>query len=290
MYWSGATMRMENAVDVKNADGLEIVGNEMHGFTANKTLVFQKGPANIGVECNEMYDGFTGVELRGEMGGVVENVRFVRNLMHDFPDYGLKLDGVVGADVLHNTFVDVASDGLRIENLGLDGGAVRNNLWLRTGNVDGGAFDADHNGFFDTGNVGIASPSDVNADPQLDADFHLGATSPMIDAGVDVMLRFSGAAPDIGWDETGLDACAITSGSGGAGGGPGSGGVGSGTGGGAASNGAGGSSATPVQEEESGCGCRVASRSAPPAWLLVALSALALRLASRPDRRRHTLR
>ena len=139
---------MENAVDVKDADGLLIAGNEMSGFIENKTLVFQKGPANVEVRCNLMRDGFTGVEYRGESGGTLDGITFAQNVMVGFTEYALKFDGVSSADVLSNTFVDVSSDGLRIEGAGLAAGRVRNNLWLRTGALDAGTFEADHNGYF----------------------------------------------------------------------------------------------------------------------------------------------
>jgi MYXO-CTERM domain-containing protein len=260
MRYTGAITRMENAVDVKDADGLIIADNEMSGFVQNKTLVFQKGPANIEVRCNVMFDGFTGVEFRGEDGGTVEAVSFSLNLLHDFTEYALKFDGVSSADVLSNTFVDAASDGLRIEGAGLAAGQVRNNLWVRTGSLDAGSFDADHNGFFETGSIGFSSASDVQQDPLLDATYALGAGSPMIDAGVDVGLPFSGSAPDIGAFEDGLRQCSRV-GTGGAGGaGPGSGGgtttAGSGggvTGAGGAATGASGGSERP--EEEGGCSC-----------------------------------
>jgi len=271
MYFSGALMRTENAIDVKDADGLVIFGNEMGGFPDNKVVVFQKGPINIDMQCNVMYDGFTGVEFRQEDGGTVENVIFARNLMHDYSEYALKFDGTVNAEVYNNTFVDIASDGLRIELAGLDGGSIRNNLWLRTGNVDAGNFDADHNGFFGVANIGIASPTDVNEDPMLDANFELGASSPMVDKGVDVGFPFSGAAPDIGWHEVGLESCSQP----GAGGGPatGSGGASaqSGAGVGGAQSGAGGG-ADPG--DDGGCSCRHAGqkRDLLPLLLLLGLS------------------
>jgi hypothetical protein len=260
MYFAGSIGRTENAVDVKNADGLTIFGNVMHGFPDNKVLVFQKGPANIMVECNVMYDGFTGVEFRAEDGGTVENITFVRNLMHDYSEYALKFDGTVGATVLNNTFVDIGSDGLRIEGLGLDGGTIRNNAWLRTGSIDAGSFDASYNAFFQTGAIGPSSASDVLGDPLLDANYELGAGSPLIDAGTDVGALFAGAAPDIGWREVGLDdACDLSPGGpggGGAGGGPGSGGSGSGTGAGGSGATGGGAGAS---GGEDGCSCRTAS-------------------------------
>jgi hypothetical protein len=272
LYFSGALARTENAIDVKDADGLVIYANEMHGFPDNKVVVFQKAPTNIDMQCNVMYDGFTGVEFRGEDGGIVENVLFARNLMHDHTDYALKFDGTVNAQVHNNTFVDIAGDGLRIELAGLDGGAVRNNLWLRTGTIDPGNFDADHNGFFDVANVGISSPSDVLADPLLDAAFELTTESPMIDKGVDVALPFAGTAPDLGWHEVGLDdSCAEP----GAGGGAGSGGgatTASGAGGSSAANGAGGASGE-NPGDDGGCSCRyVGTRRTSALFLLLCLS------------------
>ncbi len=302
MYFTGALSRTENALDVKNADGLVVFGNVMYGFPDNKVVVFQKGPANIDMQCNVMFDGFTGVEFRAEDGGTVENVIFARNLMHDYSSYALKFDGTVGAEVYNNTFVDIGNDGLRIELAGLDGGSVRNNLWLRTGNVDTGNFAADHNGFFEVGNNAISSGSDVEADPLLDTDYYLGAGSPMIDMGVDVGLPFAGAAPDIGWFESELEGCDIaSSSSSGTGGGSTSSGTGGGTSSGSSSSsGSGGSGASSSgsdsgasPSDDGGCGCRqVRSASAGGAaangwWLAgAALALVALRRRRRLRRRR----
>ena len=283
LYFTGALTRTENAIDVKDADGLVIFGNEMYGFPDNKIVVFQKAPIDIDMQCNALYGGFTGVEFRGEDGGTVENVVFARNLIHDQADYALKFDGVVNASVYNNTFVDIDGDGLRIELAGLTGGAVRNNLWLRTGNVDGGSFDADHNGFFSVSNVGIASPTDVLADPLLDAAYGLMTGSPAIDAGVDVGMPFSGAAPDLGAYELGLAGCDDAGGGSGSGGGSASGGS-SGTGGTSAGGGsgsaAGGGSGGggPNAEDGEGCDCRnarPAATSGAGLWLAALLLAAA---------------
>lgn len=287
IYFTGAVQRTENAIDVKNADGLIITGNAMWGFPDNKTMVFQKAPIDIHIECNVMHTGFTGVEFRGEDGGTVENVTFVRNLMHDYDSYALKFDGTVNAEVYNNTFVDAANDGLRIEGAGLDGGQVQNNLWLRTGTVESGNFTADHNGFFDVGGNDIASGSDVNADPLLDASYLLGAGSPMIDAGIDVTLPFGGSAPDIGFHEVGIDGCepAGTGGTGGGGtggtGGTGTGGAGTAGSGNSAGSGTGASGASAPAgqnpDDEGGCGCRLGEhRPAVPAGALGALLVLGL--------------
>lgn len=279
--YTGAIQRMENAIDVKDADGLVIVGNQMSGFSQNKTMVFQKAPTNIEVRCNVMYDGSTGVEFRGEMGGTVENVTFVHNLMHDFTEYALKFDGTVGATVVSNTFVDAQSDGLRIEGLSLTGGVVRNNLWLRTGGLDTGMLTADHNGFWDVGNNLIASPTDVNEDPLLDAAFHLSANSPMIDRGIETSEPFFGAAPDLGAHEVGLEACQAGSGGAGGAGGAGAGTGGAGGGSGAAGPGSGsntgsGGSGAGDPEDDSGCSCRAAGRSPASSGNAALLAAMAI--------------
>jgi hypothetical protein len=300
MFYSGAIARMENAIDVKNGDGLTIVGNHMHGFDSNKVVVFQKGPANIVMRCNVMFDGFTGVEFRAEDGGTVENVVFARNLMHDFSEYALKFDGTTNGTVQHNTFVDIGGDGLRIELAGLDGGTVQNNLWVNSGALDGGNFGADYNGLFNVGNHGFAAANDVTGDPLLDSDYLLTSGSPMIDGGASLGQPYAGSAPDIGWYELGLDACAAnanggggagaTSGAGGSSSGAGAAGASSGTtsgsGGSGAAVSAGGAGATAGPNDEGGCGCRVVatSRSGERPWALWTL-ACALGLAAR--RRRH---
>lgn len=257
LHFTGAIMRTENAIDVKNGDGVVIRNNRMHGFPDNKVVVFQKGPVNIELSCNEMYDGFTGVEFRGEDGGTVQNVVFTRNVMHDFSSYALKFDGTEQADVFNNTFVAIGSDGLRIEGAGLDGGAVRNNLWVDAGNVDAGSFDASHNGYSNA-STDIGGPDDVTGAPLLDAMYQLQDGSPMIDAGLDVGLPFAGGAPDIGWHELGGDGCDVPMG--------GTGGAGSGTGGSSTTGaGPGGASATGggggptggngAASDDGGCGC-----------------------------------
>jgi hypothetical protein len=274
MYFTGAIMRTENAIDVKNADGLIIFGNSMHSFPDNKIVVFQKGPIGIDMQCNEMYDGFTGVEFRAEDGGMVENVVFARNLMHDYASYALKFDGTLQGEVYNNTFVDIMNDGLRIEGAGLDGGMVQNNVWLRTGNIDTGNFGADHNAFFDTGNIDIGSGTDVNVDPMLDTEFKIDAGSPLADAGVDVGLLFAGLAPDLGWYETDFESCGTLPGTGGAsssGTGTASGGSGGDSSGGAGATSASGGASASGSDEEGGCGCTTpgsGDNSAHWLWLL----------------------
>lgn len=209
IYYTGAISRTENAVDVKNADGLVIRSNVMWGFGDNKTLVFQKGPANIEVTCNEMSEGFTGVEFRGEDGGTIESIVFAHNLMVGFEQYALKFDGTVGAEVFNNTFVDIDGDGLRLEEASLQQGVIQNNLWVNATQIESdGEFTADHNGFWMVADNEIGSDSDVADDPMLDANYRLVAGSPLIDAGVDVGLPFGGASPDIGWDEVDGQPCA----------------------------------------------------------------------------------
>ena len=305
IYYTGAIVRTENAVDVKDADGLVIRRNVMWGFPENKTLVFQKGPANIEVTCNVMSDGFTGVEFRAEDGGTVENIVFAHNSMTGFTQYALKFDGVIGADVHDNTFVGIDGDGLRLEGLSVQAALVRNNLWVSTTQIESdGDVTADHNGYWMVDDVQIGSDTDVVADPLLDADGRLMAGSPMIDAGVDVGWPFEGAAPDIGWDEVdggpcgelpaggdsgddgGTDGADDTAGGDGPGGdsaaqtGDGAGGTAGGDGpggeGGEATATSPGGDTSEGQADgdatDGGCGCRTTSRGA--GWALVIVPAL----------------
>jgi hypothetical protein len=125
------------------------------------------------------------------------------------------------------------------------------------------------NAFFDTGTVGIGSPTDVADDPLLDAEHHPTAASPLVDAGVDVGLPFAGATPDIGWFELGGEACAEANAGG-------EGGAGSGGNGGGAAGGASGGNGASVGAQgqpdggvaEGGCGCRIGANRATPWWLL----------------------
>ncbi len=303
IYYTGAIVRTENAIDVKNADGLYIRDNVMWGFGENKTLVFQKAPTNVEVTCNQMSDGFTGVEFRGEDGGVIENITFAHNLMVGFEQYALKFDEVVGASVFNNTFVDIDGDGLRFEEESLMGGEIRNNLWVNATQIENdGDFEASNNGFFNVDDNQIGSAGDVEADPLLDDMQRLMAGSPMIDAGTDVGLPFAGAQPDIGWHEVDGSPCAEvdpvgddggdgdsggadetggadgddtgggggdngdTGGDGGAGVDGGEGGDGGDT----AADGTGGSAAA-SDDDQGGCGCRSGSGSRAPLGLALLL-------------------
>lgn len=306
IYYTGAIGRTENAIDIKNADGLFIRNNYMHDFPDNKTIVVQKGPINIEVMCNSMGNGFTGVEFRGEQGGTVEDVVFAYNLMDGYDQYALKFDGTAGGAVYNNTIKNVTGDGLRIEGAGLSSGAVQNNLFIAVNQVDGGGFTADHNGFFNVGGNDIASGTDVDADPMLDAECRLVDGSPMVDAGADVGFMFQGRAPDIGWDELGGDPCAALpggedggsddGGSDGGSGGPGDDGMptagdgGSGGGDGADSGPTGGPGTADGGGDggsgdgsDSGCGCR--STGGAPWILLVVLAGVRFRRPGRASRR-----
>lgn len=271
IYWSGAISRMENAIDIKNADGLLIEQNRMYGFIENKTVVFQKAPTHVVMRCNELYGGFNAVEFRGEDGGTVVDIVYERNLAYDFTDYGLKFDGVDGAVVRHNTFVNVASDGLRVEGAGVMGAILQNNVWLGTGPIDAAPLaTADHNAFFMTGSVGIPSASDVTADPMLNATHEPGPGSPLIDAGVDVGAPYAGPAPDLGHTEEGLSPCEEP-GPGGGGSGASSSSSGSGAQGdpssgitganvGVGGEGSGGAGVGATSDGGDGCDCSVATR------------------------------
>ena len=300
IHYTGATGVgfTENAIDIKNADGLEIFGNHLHGFMTNKVIVAQKGPANISVRCNVMHSSDRGPEFRAEDGGVMENITVSHNLIHSMTAfYALKFDTVQNVLVYNNTIAASGGNGLRIEGGGIQGGEVRNNVWIDTGSVHSGNFTADHNAFFDASSD-ISSPSDVTTDPMLDAQYRLTSGSPLVDAGVDVGLPFSGSAPDIGFDELGGDPCGSggSAGAGGSGGGSsgssGAGGSSGASGGGAGGTGgnAGTSSAAPQAEDDGGCGCTVPG--APIRAPLAALFMLALllrearRIRSRSDRHR----
>ena len=303
IYDTGTLMRTENAIDVKNADGLYIRNNVMWGFTDNKTLVFQKGPIGIEVVCNEMTDGFTGVEFRGEDGGTIENVLFAHNLMVGFDQYALKFDGTTGARVFDNTFAQVTGDGLRLEGASVTAGEFRNNLWVAVDQVEGdGDLVAEANGFWMVGDNQIGSASDVTDDPMLDGDHRHGAGSPLVDAGVDVGAVFGGAAPDIGFHEVDADPCGAlpdpggTGGDDGAAGTAGDGADGS-TGDGSASGATGGAQDGPQEGtsaassgthatsagadggdgEGSGCGCRTRPDRTAARWWLALLALLRVR-------------
>ena len=65
-----------------------------------------------------------------------------------------------------------------------------------------------------TPSSGYVNSLNINSAPDFDANYHPNTGSPLIDAGVDVGLPYSGSAPDIGFYEVGYTPPPTTSGSG----------------------------------------------------------------------------
>jgi len=196
----------ENALDFKGMDGCLVDGNEMYGFE-NKAWVVQKGCRNITGSNNIIHDSQRGIEFRGEGGKSQENIRLIRNVLYNIRQYyAIKFDDVTNVEVLNNTLANISASSFRIEEQGIRGGMIRNNLIYDSGSAKvSGTFDcqSDHNGWFNANGSDMSGSGDVTAnDPMFvnaaNANFELRAGSPARDKGIDVGLPFTGSRPDLG--------------------------------------------------------------------------------------------
>ena len=201
----------ENALDFKGVDGCLVDGNELYGFE-NKAWVVQKGCRNITASNNFIHDSDRGAEFRGEANKSQENIRLIRNVFYNIRNfYALKFDDVSNVEILNNTLVNISASSFRVEEQGINGGVIRNNLMY---NCESAAIKAtfnvqsDHNGWFNADAGGMQGAGDITgSDPQFtnkaNAGYDLQANSPARDKGIDVGLPFVGSKPDLGAFEFG---------------------------------------------------------------------------------------
>jgi len=201
----------ENALDFKGVDSCLVEANEMYGF-ANKAWVTQKGCRNITGRYNRIHDSQRGMEFRGEGGKTQANIRLYKNILYNIQDYyAIKFDGVANVEIANNTIANVKATCLRVEGQGLQGGYFRNNLIYQTDAPSiSGPFNGqvDHNGWFKTSAKNLSGTGDrTGDDPRFTnaaaSDFTLQSNSLAVDAGVNIGLAFTGAAPDLGAQELG---------------------------------------------------------------------------------------
>ncbi|RMD88548.1 MAG: DUF5123 domain-containing protein [Calditrichaeota bacterium] len=148
---------------------------------------------------------------RGSQYITLENIIVRKNVLVGNAVFGLFIREGNNIQVLNNTFyqngVAYGNTSLFIDN-DTENITIKNNIFQSTfGHVvnssSGTNIILENNLYFP--NIlleGISDPSAIQADPLfVDAqtnNFHLQPSSPAIDAGVDVGLPFSGAAPDLG--------------------------------------------------------------------------------------------
>ena len=197
----------ENGIDFKGGVNVTVKQNDIHGFTHNKAVVVQKGARNLRLEGNMIHDSARGVEFRWEAGNLQYNITVTRNVFFNITgQYALKFDGVVNVKVIHNTFHNNAGNSIRVEQKGIIGGIIKNNLIHLSGapQILGRlAADYSHNGWFRSSGGFLSSSQDtVGTDPLFwnapAKDFRLISTSPAIDRGTPVGIPYHGLAPDLG--------------------------------------------------------------------------------------------
>ena len=183
----------ENAIDVKGAAGLTIENNNIYGFN-NKAIVIQKGPQDIKIRYNKIFNSDRGIEVRGEGGFYPINVDIINNIIYDiYGQYALKFDYVENVKVQNNTLFGIEGNPFRIEEEGVLSGYIQNNI-ISDGNSNSvsGTNNAlvSHNGWFGNSTAGpLQSSTDVTGVSasfvdSANKDFRLKNGSLAIDKGI----------------------------------------------------------------------------------------------------------
>lgn len=212
---------VENAIDIKNADGVVITDNVIHRYQKFSgadsgqpinIVSHDQGAANcrvddVRIERNTIYDVGRGIAIASFYGPVTDvtvrkNVFYAVNQSR-FP--GEVPGGVLtwdadNVDVDNNTFVDV--EGYAIWSWGdVSGYTARNNILRRTEGVrkeTGGT--VSHTCRYSTPSTG--GTGDVYGNQRFvndsGRDYHLLSSSPCIDKGYNIGISFAGTKPDMG--------------------------------------------------------------------------------------------
>jgi hypothetical protein len=142
--------------------------------------------------CYDFHQGFMG---EAAYYGDISDLVFSNNVFAHGGAWGMSVHQIQNVTAVHNLFADIRYHGIGFR----DGatGVVRNNIFYDAGSnywaSDGGSVEGSHNILFQT--EGLIDPGEfpddlVNVDPRFAApdgdDYHIGADSPAIDAGLDV--------------------------------------------------------------------------------------------------------
>lgn len=233
--WYG-TWHTENAIDIKNVDGLVITDNVIHHYRGHADddpmgtgmNIVTRDPevngtiANVRVERNKFYDLVRAVAIMGA-DGPGRNLVFRQNVVYAAlwdnaveakPPGAIYIGDWSGAKIDNNTLVDI--DNAAVYTHGdLDGFTFRNNILRRSAGLvrenSGGVID--YTCRFSSGSTN--GRHDVVANQRFvdDAgrDYRLTADSPCVDRGAGVGLPYRGAAPDMGrYEYDGVARSALT--------------------------------------------------------------------------------
>jgi hypothetical protein len=212
---------VENAIDIKNADGVTISNNVFHRYqqydgtdsgTAINIHTHDEGAEDafiddVVLEGNTFYDMGRAIAI-ARIYGPGSDVTLQRNVFYGIthdrsPDdrpAAIIAEDWDGLRVDNNTFVDI--EGPAIWTAGdMDEYTARNNVLRRTEGIkkeSGGSID--YTCRYSTPPTG--GGRDVYGDQKFlddsSHDYHLRSSSPCVDRGQKVGLTYSGAAPDIG--------------------------------------------------------------------------------------------
>lgn len=226
-------------IDAKDgsANG-KIFGNHVHDLSRLGIYIeaWDKHTHDIEVYKNRVYNCRNdGITLASEMGGLLENISIVNNVISDNLNSGISItpNGEVARPpmrnllVINNTIhnngdgsaVDPWGGGISVDNSNIDTLVIRNNIFSRNllfqilVDVPVSGLSVDHNlidGFRGYGNE-VKGSSSIEGDPHFSdvahGDFHLGIVSPAIDNGsslqapnedFDALQRPQGAGYDMG--------------------------------------------------------------------------------------------
>ncbi|MCC6189739.1 MAG: right-handed parallel beta-helix repeat-containing protein [Anaerolineales bacterium] len=220
VFYQGNPARAENAIDIKAATNLKIIGNDMSGYQVDAAVKHHMASQNTVYADNRIHDSLRGLNIFARLDGQPDGVTLQNNILYNFQEYAIQMVGVKNATIVHNTIANAAESPLNIANAGLIGGVIRNNLFFDNGPAliaDDAVLEGvvrNHNGWFrtvtdyvsGTDRTGASDPGFVDS---AHYDFHLDGYNQVRDAGTDVGVltdidgdpRPSGCCPDLGADE-----------------------------------------------------------------------------------------
>jgi Secretion system C-terminal sorting domain len=182
-FMNNITIKNNLAYNIGKTDGTHqgsaigiLVSDNSTNYTAANWYVYN----NTFLSAPGASSPYYGINMPG--GNVSSNVKVINNIVSGFYYLAMSCDFTSHVN------------GLQIQNNSLYNNGSNNSIGLLNGNA-----------------ANYTNSNNQNNNPNLDANYRPNTGSPLINAGINVGLPYNGAAPDIGYYETGSQANTILS-------------------------------------------------------------------------------